>query len=61
MAVVLVFVLIMMIVIGVGRKAIPKMDAEQQKQKLTSDLKSGKIENVDTKSSDSKPEDKVEK
>lgn len=54
MAVVLVFVLIMMVTIGVGRQVIPKMDAKQRKINASTDSKSENIEKKDTKSTDSK-------
>lgn len=54
MAVVLIFVLIMMVTIGVGKRVVPKMDAKQRKINAYTDSKSENIESVDTKSSDSK-------
>lgn len=56
MAVVLVFVLIMMVTIGVGRQVVPKIDAKQRKINASTDPKSENIEKTDTKSTDSKSE-----
>lgn len=54
MAVVLVFILIMMVTIGLGRQVVPKMDAKQRKINASADSKSENIGKTDTKSTDSK-------